>query len=70
MVFVKVHAACTLQVRCNTTTKYISFIKNDIYLGVAFRNVNEEGLDSSVELRVPDEEVTPQSMVNAMRCLI
>ena len=49
----------------NRTTKTISFVKNGIDLGVAFRNVDEERLYPSVGLRTPDEEVTPQSMANA-----
>jgi len=46
----------------NRATKTISFFKNGIDLGVAFRNVDEEWLYPSVGLRTPDEEVTPRSM--------
>ena len=41
----------------NRTTRTISFVKNGIDLGVAFRNVEEERLYPSVGLRTPDEEV-------------
>lgn len=41
----------------NRTSKTISFVKNGIDLGVAFRNVDEEQLYPSVGLRTPDEEV-------------
>ena len=53
----------------NRTTKTMLLVKNDIDLGVTFRNVDEERLDPSVGLRTPDEEVTPRSMANA-KCLI
>ena len=41
----------------NRTSKTISFVKNGIDLGVAFRNVDEDQLYPSVGLRTPDEEV-------------
>ncbi len=41
----------------NRTTKTISFVKNGLDLGVAFRNVDIERLYPSVGLRTPDEEV-------------
>ena len=49
----------------NRTNKTISFVKNGIDLGVAFRNVDEEKLYPSVGLRTPDEEVTPRHITLA-----
>lgn len=51
----------------NRTNKTISFVKNGIDLGVAFRNVDEEKLYPSVGLRTPDEEVSCQQITLA-RC--
>ena len=42
----------------NRTNNTISFIKNGIDLGVAFRNVYQDRLYPSIGLRTPDEEVT------------
>lgn len=41
----------------NRATKTISFVKNGIDLGIAFRDVQEERLFPSVGMRTPDEEV-------------
>lgn len=41
----------------NRTTKTISFTKNGIDLGIAFRNVQEDRLFPSVGMRTPNEEV-------------
>ena len=41
----------------NRASKTISFVKNGIDLGIAFRDVQEERLFPSVGMRTPDEEV-------------
>lgn len=52
----------------NRATKTISFVKNGIDLGVAFKNVDEERLYPSVGLRTPDEEVLANFGGSSFKC--
>lgn len=50
----------------NRTTKTISFTKNGIDLGIAFKNVQEDRLFPSVGMRTPNEEVC----LELLNCLL